>query len=137
MENRQLKKDERLHLRKDIDPLFTSGHSFVVYPFRVIYRIVGTPCAAPVSILISIPKRRFRRAVWRNRLRRRTREAYRLCKETLRAHVPDGQALHIAFLYISNEPAAYALIEKKMQEILSRLAGNAFGPAAGKTAENP
>lgn len=126
----RLRKDERLHLKKEIDLLFTSGRSFVVYPFRVVWRLSdasgGNP---PASILVSIPKKRFKRAVWRNRLRRRTREACRLNKEQLWARLPAGQTLHLALLYISSEPEPYSLIERKIQEIFTRLADVA-APAA-------
>ena len=121
MENRQLKKDERLHYKKEIEQLFTLGHTFVEYPFRIIYHLADAP-APPVSLLISIPKKRFKRAVWRNRLRRRTREAYRCNKTLLWPHVPPGKSLHLALLYISRETAGYPRSQQKIQDALTRMA---------------
>ena len=54
-------------------------------------------------------------------LRRRTREAYRLNKNSLLHNLPNNRTLNIAFLYISNELNDYSVIEKKMKESLVRL----------------
>lgn len=121
MGNFSLKKNERLRSKNDIDKLFTSGESFVIYPFRIVYKFFDSNSSFKASILISIPKKRFKRAVKRNLLRRRTREAYRLNKDTLLDNLPNNRTLNIAFLYISNELYDYSVIEKKMKESLVRL----------------
>lgn len=121
MGNFSLKKNERLRSKNDIDKLFTSGESFVIYPFRIVYKFSDSNSSFKASILISIPKKRFKRAVKRNLLRRRTREAYRLNKNTLLDNLPNNRTLNIAFLYISNELYDYSVIEKKMKESLVRL----------------
>ncbi len=121
MGNFSLKKNERLRSKNDIDKLFTSGESFVIYPFRIVYKFSDSNSSFKASILISIPKKRFKRAVKRNLLRRRTREAYRLNKDTLLDNLPNNRTLNIAFLYISNELYDYSVIEKKMKESLVRL----------------
>ena len=121
MRNFSLKKNERLRSKNDIDKLFTSGESFVIYPFRIVYKFSDSNSSSKASILISIPKKRFKRAVKRNLLRRRTRDAYRLNKDTLLHNLPNNHTLNIAFLYISNELHDYSVIEKKMKELLVRL----------------
>ena len=50
--------------------------SFSIFPIRVVYMPVEQG-EAPASILISVSKRRFKRAVKRNRVKRQIREAYR------------------------------------------------------------
>lgn len=121
MGNFSLKKNERLRSKNDIDKLFTSGESFVIYPFRIVYKFSDSNFSSKASILISIPKKRFKRAVKRNLLRRQTREAYRLNKNSLLHNLPNNRTLNIAFLYISNELNDYSVIEKKMKESLVRL----------------
>ena len=121
MGNFSLKKNERLRSKNDIDKLFTSGESFVIYPFRIVYKFSDSNSSFKASILSIIPKKRFKRAVKRNLLRRRTREAYRLNKDTLLDNLPNNRTLNIAFLYISNELYDYSVIEKKMKESLVRL----------------
>ena len=58
--------------------------SFSIFPIRVVYMPVEQG-EAPASILISVSKRRFKRAVKRNRVKRQIREAYRMNKHGLLA----------------------------------------------------
>ncbi len=73
-------KGERLSGAKTISSLFQSGRSVVSHPFRIIYN-QSDAAAYPVCVVISVPKRLFKRAVDRNLLKRRIREAYRLNKK--------------------------------------------------------
>ena len=61
-----LSKEERLSWKRYIDLLFAKGQSFVAFPLRVVYLAVEEETLAPVSILVSVPKKKFRRAVKRN-----------------------------------------------------------------------
>jgi ribonuclease P protein component len=114
-------KSERLRLEKDIDKLFTDGQAFLSYPLRIVY-LPDTRDASPVSgisVLISVPKKRIRHAVHRNRIKRRIREAFRLNKN----EYPDlyrqkGKQLHMAFIYICNEIKTYTEIEKSVLKAL-------------------
>lgn len=73
-----LRKSERLDKKKVIEKMFAGGsRSFSVFPLRVVYLPVEE-LEAPVSILVSVSKRRFKRAVKRNRVKRQIREAYRM-----------------------------------------------------------
>ena len=83
MANFKLTQAERLCGKKRIDALFTSGNSFIVYPYRIVYRSVSDTDNVPVSMFVSIPKKRFKRAVKRNLIRRRIKEAYRKNKHIL------------------------------------------------------
>jgi len=111
-------KNERLSLQKDIDRLFEYGRTFVSYPLRIIYLPQATP-EAGVSVLISVPKKRIRHAVTRNRIKRLIRESYRLNKsETIAHYKIKEQQLHIAFLYQSNAIMMYTEIEKAVIKAL-------------------
>ena len=118
-----LSKEEKLCSRKKIEQLFAAGSSFAQYPLRIVYRIheKNNPEELP-QFFVSIPKRKFKKAVKRVWLRRRVREAYRLNKQLL----PDmeSQSIDMAFLYTSNEAMDYHRIEHSMKEILNRLAHN-------------
>ena len=78
-----LSKEERLSWKRYIDLLFAKGQSFVAFPLRVVYLAVEEETLAPVSILVSVPKKKFRRAVKRNLIKRQVREAYRVRKYDL------------------------------------------------------
>ncbi len=110
------KKAERLHKKKIIKELFEKGSSFYLFPFKVIY----TPAPADVTntqILISVPKRSFKKAVDRNKIKRRIREAYRLNKQSLK--ISDN--ILIAYLYTAKESLPFDKIESQMVAILNKL----------------
>jgi ribonuclease P protein component len=113
------KKKERVTGEKRIETLFSAGHSFVAYPLRVVF-VETAPIAdmPPVSILISVPKKRIKSAVKRNRLKRLIRETYRLNKHLI--DLKDSR-LDIAFVYIKDELSDYAAIEKGMRKALQGL----------------
>ncbi|MCL1867508.1 MAG: ribonuclease P protein component, partial [Paludibacter sp.] len=74
-------KKEHLCGKNNIERLFEAGNAFVAYPFRVVYLFEKQEDAAndaEVKVLISVPKKKHRRANVRNRLKRLTRESYRL-----------------------------------------------------------
>lgn len=120
-----LRKAERLNKKKIIEKLFTSeSHSFSIFPLRVVYLPVENT-EDTASILISVPKRRFKRAVKRNRIKRQIREAYRQNKHELQALLKDKQVqLAIAFIYLSDQIIESKEIEHKVKIALSRITEN-------------
>ena len=119
-----LPKNERLCLQKDIDSLFASGQSFVSYPLRIVYLFVTQDdvSKSDISILISVPKKRIKKAVTRNRIKRLIRESYRHNKNESSKHCKQkGKHLHIAFLYMSYDLKKYADIEKAMRKALDMI----------------
>lgn len=118
-----LSKKEKLCSHNKIELLFAEGQSFAQYPLRIVYRIheKNSPEELP-QFFVSIPKRKFKKAVKRVWLRRRVREAYRLNKELLPAM--ENKSIDMAFLYIANEAFDYHRIEHSMIEILNKLAHN-------------
>ena len=114
-------KEERISKQKEIDLLFNEGLSFIAYPLRVIYAEKPTT-EIPISILVSVPKKRFKRAVKRNRMKRLIRESYRLNKNELTEFLQTKEkGLFIAFLYVSNDIHPFATIETAMKKGLNIL----------------
>jgi len=123
--NNTFKKEERLCSRRLIDGLFHNGSSFVVYPYRIVFKSFETQDpTVPLQTIISVSKRRFKRAVDRNAIKRRMRESYRLQKHTLIDFL-DQHSLHllVAFQYVGKGteiPASVNLFER-MGGALERL----------------
>ncbi len=113
---------ERIKSKKLIDRLFEKeSTSIVAFPFRVVYLKVEKS-SAPVSILISVPKKRFHHAVDRNRIKRQVREAFRLQKQTLINQMADADfSFVIGFICISSQHSTTATVEKSMKKTLSHI----------------
>ena len=116
-------KKEHLCGEKRINALFSSGHAFVVYPFRVVYILEpANNNETAIVIMVSVPKKRFKRAVKRNRLKRLMREAYRLNKQELISILESELSLlKVSFQYISDEELDFETVEKKMKVALQKL----------------
>lgn len=124
MANRRftLSKEERLSWKRYIDLLFAKGQSFVAFPLRVVYLPLEEKLPAPVSILISVPKKKFRRAVKRNLIKRQVREAYRVRKYDLIDPLEEkNKHMLVAFLYLDKEIRPFADMEKAMTKALHML----------------
>ena len=121
-----LSKEERLSWKRYIDLLFAKGQSFVAFPLRVVYLAVEEETLAPVSILVSVPKKKFRRAVKRNLIKRQVREAYRVRKyDLIDPLTGKNKRMLVAFLYLDKEIHPFADMEKAMTKAL-----NVFGDKA-------
>ncbi len=115
------RKEERLCSKKRIDALFCAGNrSLAAYPLRAVY-VMEEREGAPVEVLISVPKRLFKRAVDRNRLKRLVRESYRLNKHILWQAL-DGKHMSLAFLWIGERMESFATVQAKVQNLLQRIA---------------
>ena len=119
----KLNKDEKLCSRTAVNLLFAEGQSLMAFPLRAAYRLRPRG-EHPVQFLITIPKKRVRKAVNRVTLRRRVREAYRLNRRELLTPVLESQdyGVDIAFVYLDNVPAPYGVIQEKMISLLTRIA---------------
>ncbi|AWW31313.1 ribonuclease P protein component [Echinicola strongylocentroti] len=115
----RLPKKERLHSKKLIKELFDKGSSFFLYPFKIIYLPIEGE-AETNQVLFSVSKRKIRKAVHRNYLKRRIKEAYRLNKSLL----IDGKNNKklIAFVYVAPDLEDFHKIQSKVQKVLNRLA---------------
>lgn len=124
-----LHKVERLDKKKIIEKMFAGGsRSFSVFPLRVVYLPVEE-LEADASILISVSKRRFKRAVKRNRVKRQIREAYRVNKHELLNVLAERKCrLAIAFIYLSDQLVESSIIEDRMRIALVRITEKMAAP---------
>ena len=118
-----LSKSERIYLRDEIEALFRSREGFVSYPVRLLYLLAPrTEGESPLKLLISVPKKRLRHAVDRNRVKRLFREAVRLRKALFAEAIPPETALHLALVYISDDVCSYRDASKAVEKAAAKLA---------------
>ena len=112
------KKEERLCSRQLIDRLYNEGHRLMAFPYSVQWMKVDGPC----QVMIVAPKRKFHHAVDRNRVRRLTRECYRLRKHILYQFLEEhGISIVFSMIYIHNEIMPYEQLGHKMDKLLAAL----------------
>lgn len=127
MEERRytLTKSERLCSKTLIERLFAGGNSsFPAFPLRVVYMwLEPSEGTSDVSILISVPKKRFKRAVKRNAVKRQVREAYRQNKYLLLDALKSqgGKRLVLAFIWLDNQLRSSEEVERKVQKLLTHI----------------
>jgi ribonuclease P protein component len=117
------KKDERLCLRNDIKNVVENGSKFLAYPLLINYLCCEKKSGETNKIAISVAKRNFKKAVDRNLLKRRIREAYRLNKEILLAATEKTKTfVNAIIIYVPKEKHKYGEIEKGIVKSLETLA---------------
>ena len=125
-------KKEKLVSRKLIDRLFVGGgsKSMSCFPLRLVFMVLdhndealenkGSHVdMADVQMMISVPKRYFKHAVDRNKVKRQVREAYRCHRDLY--ELPEGKYLAMAFIWLDHQHHETAEVEDKVVNLLRRL----------------
>ena len=119
-----LSKEERICSKKLINELFTgNGRSMTAFPLRVVFMkrtiVDDQPRAA---MLVSVPKRYFKHAVDRNRVKRQVREAFRRHKSMITQNLTDDhESVAMAFVWLTNEKYPSSEVENRMVRLLTRI----------------
>ncbi len=111
-----LGKQERLKSRKLIERLYAEGKSIKIFPLRIVFLQTAHTSNFPVQIGISVPKRNFKKAVDRNRIKRLLRENYRLQKNKIYSEIDKPYVFMIS--YLAKEEWDYADIKDSMEKLL-------------------
>ncbi|TMM29892.1 ribonuclease P protein component [Polaribacter aestuariivivens] len=112
-----LGKKERLKSRKLIEKLYAEGKSVKAYPLRMMYIQTEHTSDFPAQVGVSVPKRNFKLAVDRNRIKRLMRESYRLQKSIVYNNLDAPYVFMIS--YLGKEEMKYEEIYSKMEKLLT------------------
>lgn len=111
-------KNERLYHKKIIEELFKNGSSHFLYPFLLKYLPSAAAEQKYHQVLISVPKKYFKKAVERNLVKRKVREIYRTNKQLI---YPAEVKYSIAIVYTGKEILPYKTLKNKLIKVLKRL----------------
>lgn len=119
-----LSKEERICSKKLINELFTgNGRSMTAFPLRVVFMKRTIVDEQPrAAMLVSVPKRYFKHAVDRNRVKRQVREAFRRNKSIITQNLTDDhEAVAMAFVWLTDEKFPSSEVENRMVRLLTRI----------------
>lgn len=111
-------KKEKLKSKKLIDRLFVAGESVSSYPIKLIYLKTELPFNVTVQAGVTVPKKNFKSAVKRNRIKRLLRESYRLNKDLIFNNSEGGFAF--LFIYLGKNMPEHQEIDENLQALLHK-----------------
>ncbi len=116
-------KKERLCFRLQLEQLLTLKQSVFAYPFKCYFQFLPLSELNDVcKMAVSVPKKLEKTAVGRNRIKRWTREAYRLHKHLLSDKTDEsGVVVNMLFVCIGKENLSFSVIENAVTEILQKI----------------
>jgi ribonuclease P protein component len=121
MNNYSFSKQERILYRNDFQKLLSEGKSVYVYPFRCLYLWKEADVFSG-RIAVSVSKKKFKRAVDRNRIKRLIRESYRLEKHILyQKHADSKQSIDMLIIYTGTKIYSFSMIKEHIIELINKI----------------
>jgi ribonuclease P protein component len=115
------RKSDRLKGVKSVALLFGDGKSFFSHPFRVVWNYTATHPGTPSRTGISVPKREFKKAVDRNRIKRIFRESWRHRKKSLDLRISEhNKEIDIMFIYTGREIPSLSNMNSYLDKVIAK-----------------
>lgn len=109
-------KEEKLKSKKLFEQLFTEGKSITTFPIKLLYTNADFDDDVHIKVGVVAPKKKFRSAIKRNRVKRLLREGYRLNKHLVFNNIEGNFAF--LFLYLGGKMPNYKEVDKAMKQLL-------------------
>lgn len=114
-------KKEKLKSRKQLEALFTSGETLIVFPIKIFFNKTSAQ-DNNIKAGVGVSRKNFRKAIARNRIKRLLREAYRTEKAVLLNYLQQNKIqIALFFLYIDKSLPEFDLLKEKMQQAIEKL----------------
>lgn len=123
--SQRLPKRARLKSTKSISNLFAKGKSVAKFPLRMVWVIQsdGFPIPEKSKMAVSVPKKKIKKAVHRNLLKRRIREAWRMNRNPI--IIPEkNYTIEVLFIYYGPTVIDFKAIQRSMIFLIEQLQGN-------------
>ncbi len=120
--NEQFGKEYKLCSQKIIDTIFIEKKSVKAYPFVLSYKEMSLPNESRFQITVSVPKRIFKKAHDRNRIKRLMRECIRKNKLNLEPFLTEtNKQVALFMIYTAREELTLDLLHKKTKQLFKQL----------------
>jgi ribonuclease P protein component len=120
--NFKLGKNYKLCSKTTIQSLFDSGTSIKSYPFIALFKEVEFETEIPFKVVFSAPKRTFRKAVQRNAIKRKSKEAFRLNKNILESYLKaNNKQIALFLVYSTPEEFDHIILQKKINKLFDKI----------------
>ena len=111
---------EKLKSKKTIDFLFSSGKTISKFPLLLFYQFEPTEGLPSCKMTVAVSKKKYKRAVDRNLIKRRIKESYRLQKYELIDRL-EGHDLNLIFVYTGKEILSFDKIFSAIKKLIKNL----------------
>lgn len=118
----EFNKTERLCSQKKIEYLFREGKSILHYPLKFTFVNAIEAEGEACKVIISVSRKRFKKAVHRNHIKRLLRESYRLNKPPFINQLEKKNlAIYLAISYVADTELPFAEIKDSMAQSLNHI----------------
>jgi len=119
--NGSFSRQYRIKSSLQIQEIVEGRQSVFAHPIKCYYRIADRGSSADTTLAVVVPKRRFHKAVERNRLKRLMREAYRTHKFHLSESIPSDKSLQMCWIYVGNDLLDYETVCHAVEQIHQKI----------------